>query len=52
MAVNINVPLLPESVNDATVAAWNKKVGDVAELFKPKGEEELEILDVQYKESL
>ena len=33
-------------------AVWNKKVGDVAELFKPKGEEELEILDVQYKESL
>lgn len=31
MAVNINVPLLPESVNDATVAAWNKKVGDLVQ---------------------
>lgn len=28
MSVEIKVPVLPESVQDATVAAWHKKVGD------------------------
>lgn len=28
MAMNINVPALPESIADATVAAWHKKPGD------------------------
>jgi 2-oxoglutarate dehydrogenase E2 component (dihydrolipoamide succinyltransferase) len=29
MTIEINVPVLPESVADATIAAWHKKVGDV-----------------------
>lgn len=28
MAIELKVPVLPESVSDATVAAWHKKVGD------------------------
>ncbi|HLT04471.1 MAG TPA: biotin/lipoyl-containing protein, partial [Pseudomonas sp.] len=28
MATEIKVPVLPESVADATIAAWHKKVGD------------------------
>ena len=28
MTVEIKVPELPESVSDATIAAWHKKVGD------------------------
>ncbi len=28
MAIEIKVPLLPESVSDATVSTWHKKVGD------------------------
>lgn len=29
MALEIKVPVLPESVSDATVATWHKKVGDM-----------------------
>ena len=32
-------------------AVLSKKVGDVVELLKPKGEEELEILEIRYEES-
>src|SRR5690242_8287800 len=28
MSIEVKVPILPESVADATVAAWHKKVGD------------------------
>ncbi|HET7125977.1 MAG TPA: biotin/lipoyl-containing protein, partial [Lysobacter sp.] len=28
MATDIKVPVLPESVSDATIASWHKKVGD------------------------
>jgi 2-oxoglutarate dehydrogenase E2 component (dihydrolipoamide succinyltransferase) len=28
MAIEVKVPLLPESVSDATVSTWHKKVGD------------------------
>ena len=28
MAIEVKVPVLPESVSDATIANWNKKVGD------------------------
>ena len=28
MSIEVKVPVLPESVADATVAAWHKKVGD------------------------
>jgi 2-oxoglutarate dehydrogenase E2 component (dihydrolipoamide succinyltransferase) len=28
MAIEVKVPVLPESVSDATIATWNKKVGD------------------------
>ena len=28
MSIEVNVPTLPESVADATIAAWHKKVGD------------------------
>src|SRR5271154_2020571 len=28
MAVEVKVPMLPESVADATVSVWHKKVGD------------------------
>ena len=28
MATEIKVPVLPESVSDATIATWHKKVGD------------------------
>ena len=28
MATEIKVPVLPESVSDATIAAWHKQVGD------------------------
>ena len=28
MAIEIKVPVLPESVSDATIASWHKKVGD------------------------
>lgn len=28
MSIEVKVPVLPESVSDATVAAWHKKVGD------------------------
>jgi len=28
MTIEVKVPVLPESVSDATVAAWHKKVGD------------------------
>lgn len=29
MATEVKVPLLPESISDATVSVWHKKVGDV-----------------------
>lgn len=29
MAIEVKVPLLPESVSDATVSVWHKKAGDV-----------------------
>lgn len=28
MSIEVKVPVLPESVSDATVAAWHKKIGD------------------------
>ncbi|MEJ7747231.1 MAG: dihydrolipoyllysine-residue succinyltransferase [Luteimonas sp.] len=28
MAIEVKVPVLPESVSDATIASWNKKAGD------------------------
>ena len=28
MATEVKVPVLPESVSDATIAAWHKKAGD------------------------
>ncbi|HVB84693.1 MAG TPA: biotin/lipoyl-containing protein, partial [Rhodanobacteraceae bacterium] len=28
MAIEVKVPVLPESVSDATIAAWHKKPGD------------------------
>ena len=28
MATEVKVPVLPESVSDATIATWHKKVGD------------------------
>ena len=28
MATEVKVPVLPESVSDATIATWNKQVGD------------------------
>src|SRR5262245_3980769 len=28
MAVEVKVPLLPESITDATVSTWHKKAGD------------------------
>ena len=28
MAIELKVPVLPESVSDATIAAWHKKAGD------------------------
>src|SRR6188768_1751952 len=28
MAIEVKVPVLPESVSDATIAAWHKKAGD------------------------
>ena len=28
MLIEIKVPVLPESVSDATIAAWHKQVGD------------------------
>ena len=28
MATEVKVPVLPESVSDATIASWHKKVGD------------------------
>ena len=28
MSIEVKVPALPESVADATIAAWHKKVGD------------------------
>ena len=28
MSIEVKVPVLPESVADATVATWHKKVGD------------------------
>src|SRR6188768_478006 len=28
MSIEVNVPVLPESVSDATIAAWHKKAGD------------------------
>ncbi len=28
MSIEVKVPVLPESVADATVAGWHKKVGD------------------------
>ncbi len=31
MTIEVKVPQLPESVNDATIAAWTKKVGDAVE---------------------
>ncbi|HLF32397.1 MAG TPA: biotin/lipoyl-containing protein, partial [Xanthomonadales bacterium] len=29
MTINVKVPVLPESVADATIAAWHKKPGDL-----------------------
>src|SRR6188508_1590910 len=28
MAIEVKVPVLPESVSDATIATWHKKAGD------------------------
>ena len=28
MSIDVKVPVLPESVADATIATWHKKVGD------------------------
>ncbi|HEU5280387.1 MAG TPA: biotin/lipoyl-containing protein, partial [Gammaproteobacteria bacterium] len=28
MAIEVKVPMLPESVSDATVSTWHKKAGD------------------------
>ena len=28
MAIEVKVPVLPESVSDAVIAAWHKKAGD------------------------
>ncbi|HEY1071109.1 MAG TPA: biotin/lipoyl-containing protein, partial [Thermomonas sp.] len=28
MAIEVKVPVLPESVSDATIASWHKKAGD------------------------
>ena len=28
MAIEVKVPLLPESITDATVSTWHKKAGD------------------------
>src|SRR6478736_805561 len=28
MSIEVKVPVLPESVSDATIAAWHKKAGD------------------------
>ena len=28
MSIEVKVPVLPESVADATIASWHKKVGD------------------------
>jgi len=28
MSIEVKVPVLPESVSDATIASWHKKVGD------------------------
>ena len=28
MSIEVKVPVLPESVSDATIATWHKKVGD------------------------
>ena len=28
MSIEVKVPVLPESVADASIAAWHKKVGD------------------------
>ena len=31
MSIDIKVPMLPESVSDAVLATWHKKVGDAVE---------------------
>ena len=31
MTIEIKVPVLPESVADATIATWHKKVGEIVE---------------------
>ena len=28
MSIEVKVPVLPESVSDATIAKWHKKIGD------------------------
>ena len=28
MSIEVKVPVLPESVSDATIASWHKKAGD------------------------
>ena len=28
MSIELKVPVLPESVSDATIASWHKKAGD------------------------
>ena len=30
--IEVKVPILPESINEATVAVWHKKPGDFIEL--------------------
>ena len=30
--IEVKVPVLPESINEATVAVWHKKPGDFVEL--------------------
>ena len=33
MTIEIKVPVLPESVSDATIATWHKKPGDAGRDF-------------------
>ena len=31
--IEVKVPVLPESISEATVAVWHKKIGDFVELM-------------------
>ena len=48
MATEIRVPTLGESVSEATVGTWFKKVGDTVSVPAPSGDRTYEILDVKY----